>query len=126
MPEKKRILIVDDEEAFGIMVKLNLEEIGDYTVRAETKGRRAMAAIKEFKPDLVFLDVIMPDISGADVFTEIKSYVESRSIPVVFLTAIVNDKDVAGKMGTIGGRTFLAKPITTDKLVACIEEQTGG
>ncbi|MFA5100680.1 MAG: response regulator [Candidatus Omnitrophota bacterium] len=126
MPEKKRILIVDDEEAFGIMVKFNLEEIGDYEVRAETKGRRAMAAIKEFKPDLVFLDIIMPDLSGVDVFTEIKGYVESHSIPVVFLTAIVNDKDVAAKMGSIGGRTFLAKPITTEKLIACIQDQTGG
>jgi DNA-binding response OmpR family regulator len=125
MPGKKNILIVDDEEAFGTMVKLNLEEIGDYTVRTETKGKRAMAAIKDFKPDMVFLDIIMPDLSGVDVFTEIKPYVEAHNIPVVFLTAIVSDKDVIGKMGTIGGRTFLAKPITTEKLVACIKDQLG-
>jgi DNA-binding response OmpR family regulator len=125
MSAKKRILFVDDEEAFGIMVKLNLEESGEYEVRAETRGKRAMAAIKEFKPDMIFLDIIMPDISGTEVFAEIKSYVESHSIPVVFLTAIVNDKDVVGKMGMIGGRDFMAKPITTDKLIACIQKQIG-
>jgi two-component system, OmpR family, response regulator len=123
MADKKKILLVDDEQAFVTMVKLNLEETGDYDVRFETKGKRAMAVIKDFKPDMVFLDIIMPDLSGVDVFTEIKPYVEAHNIPVVFLTAIVNDKDVASKMGTIGGRTFLAKPITTEKLIACITEQ---
>jgi DNA-binding response OmpR family regulator len=126
MADKKKLLFVDDEEAFGTMVKLNLEETGDYEVRTETKGKRAIGAIKEFKPDMVFLDIIMPDLSGVDVFTEIKPYVEAHNIPVVFLTAIVNDKDVASKMGTIGGRTFLAKPITTEKLIACIKDQLGG
>jgi CheY-like chemotaxis protein len=125
MALKKKILFVDDEEAFGIMVKLNLEETGNYEVRAETKGKRAMAVIKEFRPDVVFLDVIMPDLSGVDVFAEIKDYVEVHGIPVVFLTAIVDDKDVALKMGSIGGRTFLAKPITTEKLISCISEQLG-
>ena len=123
MSDKKKILLVDDEQAFVTMVKLNLEETGDYDVKFETKGKRAMAVIKDFKPDMVFLDIIMPDLSGVDVFTEIKPYVEAHNIPVVFLTAIVNDKDVASKMGTIGGRTFLAKPITTEKLITCITEQ---
>ena len=125
MASLKRILFIDDEEAFGIMVKLNLEETGAYEVRSETRGKRALAAIKEFKPDMVFLDIIMPDMSGTDVFTEIKAYVEAHSIPVVFLTAIVNDKDVISKKGTIGGREFLAKPVTTETIIACIKDHIG-
>lgn len=125
MPENKRILFIDDEEAFGTMVKLNLESVGGYEVRTESRGTRAMAAIKEFNPHMVFLDVIMPDISGTDVFTEIKDYVDAHRIPVVFLTAIITNQDVDEGSAMIGGREFLAKPVTTESLIACIKNHIG-
>ncbi|HOU36622.1 MAG TPA: response regulator [Candidatus Omnitrophota bacterium] len=117
---KKKVLFIDDEEAFVTMVKMNLEEAGGFDVRTETRGTRALEAIREFKPDMIFLDVIMPDISGTDVFDEIRDYVQAHKIPVVFLTAIVADQAEAGQCSSIGGREFLAKPITTETLIACI------
>ncbi|HNQ51061.1 MAG TPA: response regulator [Candidatus Omnitrophota bacterium] len=125
MAEKKKILFIDDEEAFVTMVKMNLEEAGPYEVRTETRGTRALAAIQEFNPDMVFLDVIMPDISGSDVLTEIKDHVQAHKIPVVFLTAIITEQDVEGASAVIGGREFLAKPISTESLIACIKQHLG-
>src|SRR5919109_851520 len=64
---KPRILIVDDEPAFTRLVKLALEQDGYYEVQEENHGRHALAAALEFRPDLVLLDVIMPDMGGAEV-----------------------------------------------------------
>ena len=64
---KKKILVVDDEAGLTRMIKANLERTGKYEVRTENMGSRAMAAAREFRPDLMFLDVMMPDMSGDDV-----------------------------------------------------------
>ncbi len=120
MSEKKKILIVDDEEDFGKMVKLNLERTGEFEVRAETRGSNALNAANEFKPDLIFLDVIMPDVDGGEVMSQLKADKQFQDIPVVFLTAIITDKEASSQDGVVAGRPFLAKPITTAKLISCI------
>lgn len=122
--DKKKILIIDDEEAFGKMVKLNLEKTGDYDVRIETKGQEAYNVIKEFKPDMVFLDVIMPDMDGAEVAQQIKSDESLKQLPVTFLTAIVKEDEVAFEKGILAGSRYpcLAKPVTVDKLIDCIKK----
>lgn len=124
---KKKILIVDDEENFARMVKLNLEETGDFMVRAETRGANALTAAKEFRPDLVLLDVMMPDVDGADVAFQIKSDPSLKNVKVVFLTAIVKEDEVAttSKDGSIGGHPFIAKPVTTAKLIEHIKKYIG-
>src|SRR6185503_21291437 len=71
-PEKKRVLIIDDEASFARMVKLNLEKSGEFEVRVENKPTYALAAAREFKPDLILLDVIMPAMDGGDVANQIK------------------------------------------------------
>jgi CheY-like chemotaxis protein len=77
---KKRILMVDDEPALTRMVKLNLERTGNYEVRTENQGSKAIAAAKEFKPDLIFLDVMMPDMSGDEVAAQLKEDAQLASI----------------------------------------------
>ena len=122
MPDKKKILIVDDEEDFGKMVKLNLERTGEFEVKCETKGGNAVAAAKEFVPDLIFLDVIMPDVDGGEVMGLLMNNAALKNIPVVFLTAIITDREATQQDGIVAGRPFLAKPITTAKLIACINK----
>ncbi len=119
--EKKKILVVDDEESFCQLVELNLEETGEYEVRTETKGTKALDSAREFRPDLILLDIMMPDVSGDDVAQLIISDVTTKDIPVVFLTAIVKEHEVADSGGIIGGHPFLAKPVTAEKLIDCIE-----
>jgi DNA-binding response OmpR family regulator len=118
---KKRILVVDDEPALTRMVKLNLEQTGDYEVRTENQGSMAISAAREFKPDLILLDVMMPDMTGDEVSAQLKEDAELASIKYIFMTAIVT-KDETGKTGSqIGGNEFLAKPVKADELIAAIE-----
>src|SRR6185295_3918644 len=91
--EKKRILIIDDEASFTRMVKLNLEKTGQFDVRAENRAAGALAAAREFKPDLVLLDVIMPTMDGGDVARQIQNDRSLRGTPIVFLTATVSQRE---------------------------------
>ena len=120
--EKKRILIVDDEVSFARMVKLNLEKTGAFDVRTENKATYALAAAREFKPDLIILDVIMPNMDGGDVSNQFKRDRQLRDTPIIFLTATVSKRE-AGEGGlNSGGALFLAKPISVETLVARINE----
>ena len=122
---KKRILVVDDEPALTRMVKLNLERTGKYEVRTENQGSMAVQAAREFKPDLIFLDVMMPDMSGDEVSAQLKEDEDLSRIKFIFMTAIVT-KDETESMGSnIGGNEFLAKPVKTDELLATIERVLG-
>lgn len=121
--EKKRILIVDDEVSFTRMVKLNLEKSGAFEVRAENKATSALPAAREFKPDLIILDVIMPGMDGGDVSNQIKRDRNLRETPIIFLTATVSKRE-AGEGGlSSGGELFLAKPVTVENLIHRINER---
>jgi len=119
---KKRILVVDDEPGFTRIVRLNLEKSGNYEVREVNDGKSALATAREFMPHLILLDVVMPDVDGGDVALLLQRDPKLKSIPVVFLTAVVRRQE-AGKSGLqSGGAVFLAKPISSDNLIRCIEE----
>lgn len=115
---KKRILLIDDEPSFTRMLRLNLEKTGAYEVREENRGAHGLAAAREFKPDLILLDVIMPDADGGDVAAQIKADKNLKDTPIVFLTAVVTKKEE----GMIGGRPFIAKPASVKEVIDCIEK----
>ena len=119
---KKKILVVDDEVSLTKMVKLNLERTGNYTVETVNQGRQAIEAALKFKPDLIFLDIMMPELSGDEIAQLLREDKQLANIPVVFLTAIVS-KDETETMGSyIGGNKFLAKPVKTEELLEVIAE----
>ena len=123
--DKKKILIVDDEKDFTQLVKMSLEGMGDYEVRTENDPLEAVAAAREFKPDLILLDIIMPDMDGTEVARKIREDEKIGSTPVVFLTATVTKAEtdfVEG--GIIGGRAFIAKPVNIRDLISYIEKHT--
>lgn len=123
MAEKKKILIVDDEEAFVRLIKLNLEETGRYEVRTETKGAEALAAARTFKPDLILLDVVMPDMNGPEVALKIKADESIRQIPIVFFTAaVLKEARESIQKTDISWLPFIEKPISAKELVAYIEQ----
>ncbi|MCX5644713.1 MAG: response regulator [Phycisphaerae bacterium] len=119
---KKRIFVIDDEPGITRTVKVNLERTGAYTVGTENHPLHALAAAREFQPDLILLDVMMPEIDGAELAGEIQSDLALQDVPIVFLTAIVSTKETGGKPLESGGRTFVAKPVNLDSLIKCIEE----
>ncbi len=122
---KKRILVVDDEPALTRMLKMNLERTGDYEVRTENQGVMAVAAVREFWPDLIFLDVMMPDMSGDEVSQQLREDPVLAGIKIVFMTAIVTKAETSEMGGNIGGNEFLAKPVKTEELIATIERLLG-
>ena len=113
--------MVDDEKAFIFGAKLNLERTGEFEVRTEATGERIIDIIREFKPDLIFLDVIMPGVDGCEVMARIKSEEDIKNIPVVFLTATVT-KDEVAQQDVIGGHPFLAKPVSVGDIIRCIRK----
>ena len=117
----KRILIVDDESGFTRLLKLTLEKTGNFIVKEENEGERAHMTAREFVPDLILLDIVMPRIDGGDVAARIQGDSTLKHIPIVFLTAIVSNKEAASS-SSMGGFPFLAKPISLDVLIECIEK----
>jgi len=122
--EKKKLIIIDDEEHFAHLVKLNLEATGNYEVKVENKGIRGYFSVVEFKPDLIFLDIIMPDMEGTTVASQIKADERVKDIPIVFMTATILKEEIP-RDGKIGGYYFISKPVTTEVLVSCIEKVLG-
>jgi CheY-like chemotaxis protein len=122
---KKRILVVDDEVSITRLLKLNLERTGQYEVREENAGEMAVPAAREFQPDLIFLDVMMPKISGGEVAAQLRLEPAFRKTPIVFLTAAVKKEELGGPGGKIGGRYYIAKPMSTGEVLAVIEQMLG-
>lgn len=121
-PVKKRILVVDDEVSFARMVKINLEKSGGFEVRVENAAVAALPAARDFKPDLILLDVIMPNMDGGDVARQIKRDRNLKNTPIVFLTASVSKREAGDGGLNSGGELFLAKPVSVEALIACINE----
>ena len=122
MSKKKRILIVDDDTSFTRLLKLNLEQTNLYAVRVENKASRALATAREFLPDLMLLDVMMPEMDGGDLAAQAQDDPVLKSIPIVFLTAAVERKEVSSHGRHIGGLPFLAKPADLKEVMGCIEK----
>jgi two-component system OmpR family response regulator len=112
---KKRVLMVDDEPGFTRLVRLTLSE---YEICEENDPRRAVATAQSFRPDLILLDVVMPEMDGGAVAAQIREDKSLQHVPIVFLTAIVSQTEKADQ-GMIGGFQFLAKPVTKEKLLEC-------
>jgi DNA-binding response OmpR family regulator len=122
---KKKILVVDDEGAMTRMLKRNLEATNRYEVRTENSSAAAVFAAREFLPDLILMDVMMPGMDGGEVAAKMKQDGKLSHIPVVFLSAIVKKEETQPTGSDIGGLTFLAKPVKMEDLIACIENHLG-
>lgn len=119
---QKRILVVDDEVSITRLLKLNLERTGQYTVREENAGIMAVPAAREFKPDLILMDVMMPGMTGGDVAAQLREDPALRRIPLVFLTAAVKREEMGGGTARIAGRQYIAKPLNVQEVIAVIEK----
>ena len=118
---KKKILLVDDESGFTRLLRLTLPA---YEIREENNPLKAVQTAKEFKQDMIFLDVIMPDADGGTIAAQMKEEPSLKNVPIVFLTAIVS-KGEAKDGNRIGGCEFLAKPVSRDQVDECIRKHLG-
>jgi DNA-binding response OmpR family regulator len=119
---RKKLLIVDNEQELTEMLKTALEELGGFHVRTENNPSFAVEAARQFLPDLILLDIKMPDLDGADVILRLKNDAQLTGIPVVFLTGNVSESECKSRGGRIGNCRFLPKTMRLDSLVACLNE----
>lgn len=120
--KKTRILIIDDDVVNTALLKMKMERSGVFEVKTENRGTYGLTATQQFKPDLVLLDVDMPDMDGGDVAYQIETDPTVGHIPILFLTSMITE-DEAGDKGTVsGGHQFMAKPVEFPNLVHRIQK----
>ncbi|MFB3880433.1 MAG: response regulator transcription factor [Armatimonadota bacterium] len=119
----RRILVVDDEEAVRSLCMACIQHgLGDeYEVFEAADGDEAMAAVETERPDLILLDIMMPDVDGFEVCRRLKESPETSDIPIVFLTALGEEKDVEEGLAS-GGDGYIIKPFNAVTLAAQISE----
>jgi len=118
----RRILLVDDEVGITRALALYLQENGDCDVKVENTGSHALATARAFRPDLIFLDLVMPDADGSAVAAAIQTDPILHDTPIVFLTALVSQRETRGAAAQIGGHPFLAKPVDPDVVLAYVDK----
>jgi CheY-like chemotaxis protein len=116
LPASKRtILVVDDEQEIVAVVRTRLEQNG-YNVRCAYSGLHVFAALAAQKPDLILLDIMMPQMDGLEVLTRLRENSDTASIPVIFLTAMVHDEDLR-RGYKMGAKYYITKPFTSTQVL---------
>jgi DNA-binding response OmpR family regulator len=115
---KSSIMVVDDEEEIVTVVRLMLEQKG-FNVRCAYNGQQVLAGVEEQKPDLIILDVMMPEMDGLEVLRRLKGAPKTSSIPVIMLTALDQYENVLTGYKT-GADHYITKPFTRTQLLAGI------
>ncbi len=114
--KKKRVLVVDDEADIRYILRQHLERLGHEVVEAQS-GLEAIEKVRALRPDLITLDVMMPDMDGFDVMAVLKEREETRTIPVIFLSVVQDE----AKGFRLGATDYITKPIDPDRLLRAIE-----
>jgi DNA-binding response OmpR family regulator len=112
-------LIVDDEPHIRLLLEQALEELEDKGVELLTaeNGERALEAVKREKPELVFLDVMMPKMNGFDVCRAVKDDPATKGVTIIMLTAKGQEFD-RQKGDEVGAELYMTKPFDPDEIVA--------
>ena len=118
--EKRRILIVDNDRDSTHLVKILLERTGRYLVLEENDATKAHQTVQNLRPDVILLDIMMPETDGGEVAAQIQADPELQTTPIIFLTALVTKAETKAGL-RIQGHPFLAKPISIPELINAIE-----
>ncbi len=110
------ILLVEDDEALAQLVQLLLERAG-YTVKAASNGETGLALAQQTRPDLILLDILMPDMDGWHVYEALRRITD---VPVLFLTALGDEHNIAYGLG-LGADDYIIKPFGYKELVTRVK-----
>jgi DNA-binding response OmpR family regulator len=113
-----KILVIDDEPEITEVIDAFLKSSG-YEVLTENQAIVAVEKVKEFKPDLILLDIMMSGMDGYQICEELKKQPDTKSIPILFLTG-KDSRDDSGKSFKVGGDMFIKKPFSGDRLLEII------
>ena len=118
-----KILVVEDEEKIARLLMLRLESAG-YSVHTEARGRAALSYVAEYPPDLVILDLKLPDMGGYDVCKELRHLSRHWVIPVLMLTGMTQPIDQLRGFAN-GADAYLTKPFELPKVLETIAQLLG-
>ena len=116
---KKKILIIDNEPSITKLLKFMLEKTGIYEISCLNDPTKAIATVRSEGPDLLILDLNMPQTSGSEIAESLKADPALKGILVVYLTGNVS-REEADEGLVIGGHPALSKPIDIEKLLECL------
>ncbi len=121
MKENIKVLVIDDEVDFCYFVQKNLIQNGMFDVIIATNGNDGIELAKNEYPDIILLDLFMPDMPGEDVAAVLKENSATADIPILFVTALASNDDIVdNKESKIGNNYILPKPVRTKKLIETI------
>lgn len=119
---KRKVLIVDDDEELVELLVDVFERDKRFDIRTANNGFDAGMTVKEFRPDLVVLDVMLPDINGKEVCQKIRSDKSLEKVRVICISGMV-EQDKIADLKVAGANEFLQKPFTVDSLLDCACDQ---
>ncbi len=114
---QKKIMILEDDEATAELIKFYLQEEG-YGVAVSLKGKGFMDKVAKYGPDLITLDVLLPDGDGFKIFKKLQEDKRTQNIPVIFVTVKEGEKEKGIKMGASG---YIVKPFKEEDLKGAIK-----
>jgi two-component system, OmpR family, response regulator len=117
--EKPRILIVDNNSQFARGARLILDQSGNYVACTVIDPRRALETARSFKPDLVLVDLIMPEVDGPEVAAQFEPDWALHGVPIVFLTSLITAEEAKDGRRVYGHR-ILPKPTSGSELIRLV------
>lgn len=117
--EKRKIFLIDDEEDLVFLTSKRIQTFG-YEVVSFLEGKGALDAIRKAKPALILLDIWLPDITGIDIFKQLREDPELKTIPVIFFSANPSKEEYC--LNELGAEGFLRKPYNPNQLLELIQK----
>ena len=118
MEKKNSVLIVDDD-SINLMALFHILR-SDYNILTAADGKSALEKINKFMPDLILLDVIMPDMNGFEVLAELKKSDKTKSIPVIIITGLIENENEGLTLGAVD---YIRKPFNNEDVKQKVSRQ---
>jgi len=119
--EQKRILCIEDEPDMIDLIRIILQRRG-YEIQGAAGGQEGIRKVREWLPDLVLLDLMMPDMDGWEVYQQMKAAEKTRNIPVIVVTAKAQNIDKVLGLHIAKVDDYVAKPFSPSELLASVEK----
>ena len=116
-----KVLLVDDEVSVTRLMRMSLEDSGQFEVNALNRPSEALETVKWFDPDVCVLDVIMPELSGLELAVQLREHWGDQPKKIIFLTAAISKDDANMKHDLMEGAPVLAKPVSVEELIQEIQ-----
>jgi DNA-binding response OmpR family regulator len=116
----EKILVAEDEQDIQKVIRITLKFKGGFDVKFANNGLEVLDLVKETRPDLIILDVMMPRMDGYETCRTLKAQSETADIPVVFLTAKAQEKEIEEGL-KLGALDYIKKPFEPDEFVSKVK-----